>query len=41
MKARNYASTLEAAVDTNNVPAKVYRNLVETVNANMDRCTAV
>lgn len=36
-KARNYASTLEAAVDANNVPAKVYRNLVETVNANMDK----
>ena len=36
-KARNYASTLEAAVDANNVPPKVYRNLVETVNANMDK----
>lgn len=36
-KARNYASTLEAAVDANNVPLKVYRNLVETVNANMDK----
>ena len=36
-KARNYASTLEAAVDANNVPSKVYRNLVETVNANMDK----
>ena len=36
-KARNYASTLEAAVDANNVPAKVYRNLLETVNANMDK----
>lgn len=36
-KARNYASTLEAAVDANNVPVKVYRNLVETVNANMDK----
>ena len=36
-KARNYASTPEAAVDANNVPAKVYRNLVETVNANMDK----
>ena len=36
-KARNYASTLEAAVDANNVPAKVYRNLVEAVNANMDK----
>ena len=32
-----YASTLEAAVDANNVPSKVYRNLVETVNANMDK----
>ena len=36
-KARNYASTLEEAVDANNVPSKVYRNLVETVNANMDK----
>ena len=36
-KARNYPSTLEAAVDANNVPSKVYYNLVETVNKNMDK----
>lgn len=36
-KARNYASTLEAAVDANNVPAKVYHNLINTVNKNMDK----
>ncbi|MBP3488064.1 MAG: oligoendopeptidase F [Roseburia sp.] len=36
-KARKYDSTLEAAVDANNVPAKVYHNLVDTVNANMDK----
>lgn len=36
-KARNYESTLEAAVDANNVPSRVYRNLVETVNKNMDK----
>lgn len=36
-KARNYPSTLEAAVDSNNVPSKVYYNLVDTVNKNMDK----
>lgn len=36
-KARKYDSTLEAAVDANNVPTKVYHNLVDTVNANMDK----
>ncbi len=36
-KARNYPSTLEAAVDANNVPSKVYYNLVDTVNKNMDK----
>lgn len=36
-KTRKYDSTLEAAVDANNVPAKVYHNLVDTVNANMDK----
>lgn len=35
--ARNYASTLEAAVDANNVSSSVYYNLVETVNKNMDK----
>lgn len=36
-KARNYPSALEAAVDENDVSPSVYRNLVETVNANMDK----
>lgn len=36
-KARKYASTLEAAVDANNVPSKVYHNLIDTVNKNMDK----
>ncbi len=36
-KARKYNSTLEAAVDANNVSPKVYENLVKTVNANMDK----
>lgn len=36
-KARKYASTLEAAVDANNVPAKVYHNLIDTVNKNLDK----
>ncbi|MBQ8039116.1 MAG: oligoendopeptidase F, partial [Lachnospiraceae bacterium] len=36
-KARKYDSTLEASVDANNVPSKVYYNLVDTVNKNMDK----
>lgn len=36
-KARKYASTLEAAVDENNVPSSVYHNLIETVHQNMDK----
>ncbi|MBD5556620.1 MAG: oligoendopeptidase F [Roseburia sp.] len=36
-KARKYASTLEAAVDANNVPVKVYHNLIDTVNKNLDK----
>lgn len=36
-KARNYQSTLEAAVNANNVSPKVYENLVRTVNANLDK----
>ncbi|MCI8626624.1 MAG: oligoendopeptidase F [Lachnospiraceae bacterium] len=36
-KARNYASTLEAAVDRNNVSPTVYHNLVEVINENMDK----
>ncbi len=31
-KARNYASTLEASLDANNIPVSVYDNLIETVN---------
>lgn len=36
-KARKYNSTLEAAVDANNVSPKVYENLIETINENMDK----
>lgn len=36
-KARKYESTLEAAVDANHVPSKVYYNLIDTVNKNMDK----
>ncbi len=36
-KARNYTSTLEAAVDANNVSPKVYQNLVATVDQNLDK----
>lgn len=36
-KARKYPSTLECAVDQNHVPSLVYRNLVDTVNKNMDK----
>ena len=36
-KARKYASTLEAAVNANNVSPKVYENLVSTVNDNLDK----
>lgn len=36
-KARKYASTLEAAVTANNVPSKVYYNLIDTVEKNMDK----
>ncbi len=36
-KARKYDSCLEAATDANNVPASVYRNLLEAVNKNMDK----
>ncbi len=34
-KARKYNSTLEAAVDANNVPIKVYHNLIDSVHKNM------
>lgn len=36
-KARKYESTLEAAVDANHVPSRVYYNLIDTVNKNMDK----
>lgn len=36
-KARKYPSTLEAAVNRNNVSPDVYENLVATVNANLDK----
>lgn len=34
-KARKYNSTLEAAVDANNVPKEVYHNLISSVHKNM------
>lgn len=36
-KMRNYTSTLEAAVNANNVSPTVYENLIETVNKNLDK----
>lgn len=36
-RAKKYASTLEAAVDANNVSPQVYKNLVETVDQNLDQ----
>ena len=36
-KARKYDSTLEAAVDGNNVSPRVYKNLVDTINNNLDK----
>lgn len=35
-KARKYSSSMEAAVDANNVPKEVYYNLIEAVNENID-----
>lgn len=35
-KARKYGSSLEAAVDSNNVPKEVYLNLIEAVHQNMN-----
>ncbi|MBR3823668.1 MAG: oligoendopeptidase F [Lachnospiraceae bacterium] len=35
-KMRKYSSTLEAAVDANNVSPSVYDNLIQTVNQNLD-----
>ena len=34
-KARNYKTTLEWALDQNNIPVKVYKNLINSVNANL------
>ncbi len=36
-KARHYENTLEAAVNGVNVSSQVYRNLIETVNQNLDK----
>lgn len=35
-RARNYGSTLEAALDANEVDTAVYRNLIDAVHENMD-----
>ncbi len=35
-KARNYSSTLEAALTPNNIPVSVYNNLIKTVNEHLD-----
>ena len=35
-QARNYISTLEAALDDDNIPISVYENLVNTVRANIE-----
>lgn len=34
-RARNYASTLEAALDTNAIPVSVYHKLIESTNQNL------
>ena len=34
-KARNYSSSLEASLDSNNIPVTVYKNLVKTCNENL------
>jgi len=34
-KARNYHSSLEASLDSNNIPVSVYKNLVKTCNENL------
>ena len=36
-KARKYASSLDCAVDANNVSSSVYHNLIDTVNKNLDK----
>ncbi|GAB6100542.1 oligoendopeptidase F [Halanaerocella petrolearia] len=35
MRARNYSSSLEAALDSNNIPTEVYDNLLQTVEDNL------
>lgn len=36
-QARKYGSSLEAALDANNVPVEVYTNLIEAVHKNLDK----
>ncbi|AGB41595.1 oligoendopeptidase F [Halobacteroides halobius DSM 5150] len=36
MRARDYSSCLEAALDANNIPVEVYNNLLKTVKGNLD-----
>ncbi len=35
--ARKYSSTLEAALDSHEIPTEVYHNLIEAVHANLDK----
>jgi oligoendopeptidase F len=35
-RARNYESSLQSALDKNNIPTEVYRNLIENVTNNLD-----
>ena len=35
-RARHYASSLERALDTHNIPTSVYKNLIEGVRSNLD-----
>lgn len=35
-KARNFASSREAALFTDNIPVKVYDNVIDTINANLE-----
>ena len=36
-KTRKYQSTLEAALDNNNIPASVYTNVIDTIHKNFDQ----
>ena len=36
-KARKYESTLQASLDSHEIPVEVYHNLIEAVHANMDK----